>query len=80
MATPGLHIFRDALRGKDVDWLPITEAWKQLSDGTISDYEAAIPVEWSGALPFVQEAINKIGNARDHIEECAIEVQRVLKC
>lgn len=80
IATSGLHIFRDALRGKDVDWVPITDTWKQLSDETIFDYEAAIPVEWSMALPFVQAALEKIRNARDHIEECAIEVQRVLKC
>lgn len=80
MATNGMHIFRDALRGKDVDWVPVTESWKQLSDEAISDYEAVIPDEWSEALPFVQAAIGKIRNARDHIAECAIEVQRVLKC
>ncbi|MEG3180256.1 HipA family kinase [Sphingomonas sp. LT1P40] len=80
MATPGHHIFRDALRGRDVDWAVITHAWKQLSDATISDYASAIPQEWSASLPAVQAAIEKIGNARDHIEECAIEVQRVLKC
>jgi hypothetical protein len=80
MATFGMHIFRDSLRGKDVDWVPITEAWKRLSDETISGYEAVIPVEWSGALPFVRDALRKIRHARDHIAKCAIEVQRVLKC
>jgi hypothetical protein len=51
-----------------------------LSDDIISDYEAVIPVEWSDAVPFVQEALGKIRNARDNIVECANEVQRVLKC
>jgi hypothetical protein len=80
MATIGVHIFRDALRGRDIDWPPITEAWQRLSDEAISDYEAVIPDEWSEALPFVRGAIGKIKNARNHIAECAIEVQRVLKC
>lgn len=80
MATSGVHIFREALRGKDVDWVPITESWKRLSDDLIADYEAIIPVEWSAALPILHDAFRKIRNARDHIDECAIEVQRVLKC
>lgn len=80
MATPGQHIFRDALRGKNVDWSSITESWKQLPDETLSDYEAVIPVEWSVSLPFVQAAIEKVRNARDHIDACANELQRVLKC
>jgi hypothetical protein len=80
MATNGSHIFRDTLRGRDVDWGPITDVWKELSDDIISDYEAVIPVEWSDAVPFVQEALGKIRNARDNIVECANEVQRVLKC
>ncbi|MBA4092057.1 MAG: hypothetical protein C0494_15905 [Sphingobium sp.] len=80
MATPGQHIFRDALRGRDVDWMPITDAWKQLSDEAISDYGAVVPAEWAASQPFVQAAIEKIRNARDHIEDCAIELQRVLKC
>jgi hypothetical protein len=80
MTTPGIHIFRDALRGRDIEWATITQSWKDLSDETISDYEAALPMEWAIALPFVQSAVEKIRNARDHIDECAIEVQRVLKC
>jgi hypothetical protein len=80
MATPGTHIFRDALRGKDIEWAPIVQPWKDLSNETISDYEAALPAEWATALPFVQSAVEKIRNARDHIDECAIEIQRVLKC
>lgn len=80
LVITGTHIFRDALRGRDIDWEPITEKWEQLSDATISDYEAAIPNEWSEALPFVEVALEKIRNARDHIAECAIELQRALKC
>lgn len=80
MTTPGIHIFRDALRGRDVEWASITQPWKELSDETISDYEAILPAEWATALPHMQSALEQIRNARDHIDECAIEIQRVLKC
>ena len=80
MATPGAHIFRDALRMRNMEWEAVTSPWKSLSDDAISDYEAMIPDEWATALPFVQAAVQKIRNARDHIDECAIEVQRVLRC
>jgi hypothetical protein len=80
MATPGVHIFREALRGRDIDWVPIIEPWQKLPDEIISCYEHVIPAEWSAGIPFVHAAIERIRNARDHIVECAIEVQRVLKC
>lgn len=80
LITPGQHIFRDALLGKTLDWVPVTERWKQLSDGMIADYEGAIPSEWDAAMPAVRAAIEKIQNARNRIDDCAIEVQRVLTC
>ncbi len=80
MSTPGIHIFRDALRGMDIEWAPVTESWKELSDDAILDYAAVLPPEWAAAMPHVQAALDKIRSARDHIDECAREVQRVLKC
>lgn len=77
--TPGFHIFREGLKGRNPDWPAITARWTALSDGNIEDYEAAIPGEWDEALPHVGEAIVKIKAARDHIEACAQEVQRVLR-
>lgn len=76
--TPGAHIFRDALHRRAIEWEPIAAPWKELSDAQIADYEAAIPAEWAAALPAVRTAIDKIKSARDHIDECVSEVQRVL--
>ena len=78
METPGAHIFRAPLRKQVVDWEPIKAAWKGLSDADLADYEAAIPPEWADALPAVGGAITKIRNARDNIDACVVEVQRVL--
>lgn len=78
METPGMHIFRDALRGREVDWEPIRGRWKGLSDGQIDDYEAALPGEWSAAHTSFVEAIDKIKAVRDNIDRCIQEVQRIL--
>lgn len=78
MEKPGIHIFRDALRGRELDWRPIVERWQGLSDGQIDDYEAALPPEWAGAQGAVHTAIDKIKTVRDNIEGCVAEVRRVL--
>jgi hypothetical protein len=78
METPGMHIFRDALRKREVDWRPIQARWAGLSDGQLDDYEAVLPSAWSGAQAAFRSAIDKIKIVRDNIEGCVVEVQRVL--
>jgi hypothetical protein len=80
LSTPGWHIFRDALQGKDIDWDPTLHAWGKLSDDMVDGYAAAIPAEWEDALPTIEVAIDRIKQARDNIADCTTEVQRVLKC
>jgi hypothetical protein len=46
----------------------------------VNDYIAAIPVEWQTDLPTIHGALDRIRQARDNIADCALEVQRVLKC
>ena len=78
ISVPDAHIFRNALQGKLVDWAPIAAVWKGLSDGQLDDYEAALPPEWINALPTIRTGITKIKNARDRIDDCVVEIQRVI--
>jgi hypothetical protein len=80
METPGAHIFRVPLRRQVVDWAAIEGAWQGLSDARLADYQAVLPAEWASAGPAVGRAIEKIRNARDNIDGCIAEVQRVLTC
>lgn len=80
MATPGWHIFRDGLHGKSVEWAPAVEKWKSLTDQMIDDYRGALPTAWSSADPAILRAIDRIKQARDNIDACVAEVQRMLKC
>jgi hypothetical protein len=77
--TPGAHIFHAALRKKVVDWSPIRAAWHGLSDALLADYQASLPKEWAAAGPAVRKAVEKIRNARDNIDGCVAEVERLLK-
>lgn len=80
LSTPGWHIFRDALHGKDIDWDSAHESWGHLSDAMLEDCAGAVPIEWDASLPRVEAAIDRIKLARDNIDDCTTEVQRVLKC
>jgi len=78
MEQRGKHIFRDALRRREVDWSPIVTRWQGLSDGQLDDYEAVLPVEWETAREAFRMAIDKIKAVRENIEGCVAEVRRVL--
>ncbi|MGH6861772.1 MAG: HipA family kinase [Phyllobacterium sp.] len=76
---PGLHIFRSGLRGREIDFGPIRRSWLALSDARISEYGEAVPDEWSSATKSVASALQLIKDARDNIDACLIEIERVLK-
>ncbi len=78
METSGMHIFRDALRGREIEWQPAIDRWKGLSDTQLDDYEAVLPTEWEPARGAVRTAIDKIKTVRENIEGCVAEVRRVL--
>jgi hypothetical protein len=75
----GMHIFSNALRGKNLDFGPIRAKWLSLSDPQIDGYEWQLPSAWQGAKTEIAEALKLIKGVRDNFEECANEVQRVLK-
>lgn len=79
LETPGLHIFRAGLKGKQIDYTPIRAAWTGLSDAQITAYGNAIPAEWAGATNSVASALQLIKDARDNIDACITEIQRVLQ-
>jgi hypothetical protein len=78
LETPDFHIFRLPLRGVTIDFGPIRKAWVGLSDERIAEYEQAIPPEWSGVGAAVTGAAALIKGARDQIDACLQEIQRVL--
>lgn len=76
---PDGHIFCQGLKKRDLDFGPLPGLWSGVSDARLLEYRAAIPPEWSEALPKVDEALERIRNARDNIEGVIAEVERVLQ-
>lgn len=73
-----VHIFIDFLKGKNVAWQPIIDKWKILTDMQLDNYISFIPQSWNSSKPRIERAINQVKNARDNIEDCTREIQRVL--
>ena len=80
MATPEWHILRDGLQGQEIDWETTVGSWKAISDEMIEGYAACLPDQWAEAQPVIHSALDRIKQARDNVEDCAIEVQRIIKC
>ena len=78
IAQPAHHIFTAKLKGRQIDFEPITLAWKGLSDARLSEYASTLPIEWAVAAAAVNDAVTLITDARDQIDQCIVEAQRVL--
>lgn len=75
---PGNHIFVQLLKGKQIDFGPIRNRWNSLSDTRLQEYEATIPQEWAAAKLDMAAAVKLIADARDNIDACIGELERIL--
>jgi hypothetical protein len=73
------HIFFSRLKGRHLDFQPISEVWSQVTDARLQAYRAAIPPEWNEALPIVEGALERIRNARNNLDGIIAELARVLQ-
>ena len=73
------HIFASGLKRHRLDFAPLGALWSAISDDHLSEYRAAIPPEWSEALPAVDEALGRVRDARDNLDGVIAEVERVLQ-
>ena len=72
------HIFLSGLRGRSLDFGPLRELWCAIPEGRLQEYRNAIPPEWDAALASVDEALDRIRNARDNFDGIVSEMKRVL--
>jgi hypothetical protein len=83
MAAPGAdseHLFHTALAGRrDLPLDIVRETWADLSDTRLGAYDALLPDAWHSARAPVQEALVLLRTVRDTLQECLIELQRVLQ-
>ena len=77
----GGHIFCADLRNRRqrIDLSPLPGVWSAISDPRLEAYRAAVPPEWNEAQGAVEEALDRIRNARDNIDGVIAEIERVLQ-
>ena len=73
------HIFSTEFKRYDLDFAPLPALWSKVSDARLEEYRAAIPQEWNDAHRAVNEALDRIRNARNNIEGVIAEIERVLQ-
>jgi hypothetical protein len=79
MDQPEGHIFCRGLKKRDLDFSPTLAVWSGVSDARLQEYRTAVPSEWSDALPAVDEALDRVRNARDNMDGVIAEIERVLQ-
>ena len=73
------HLFCRDLMTRNLDFGPLRQRWSAISDDRLLEYRRAIPPEWGAAHPAVEEALDRIRNARDNLDGVIAETRRVLQ-
>ena len=73
------HLFCRDLKTRNLDFGPLRQRWSAMSDDRLLEYRQAIPPEWDAAHPAVEEALDRIRNARDNLDGVIAETRRVLQ-
>lgn len=79
LETKGRHIFLASLKRSRPDFAPFRERWAAINDARLDEYRAAVPTQWAADVALdLDSALSLIRNARNNIDACIIEIQRVL--
>ena len=73
------HLFCHELKTRSLDFGPLRQLWSAISDSRLQEYRQAIPPEWEAGHPAVEEALDRVGNARDNLDGVIAEIRRVLQ-
>ena len=73
------HLFCRDLRARNLDFGPLRRRWSEISDNRLLEYRQAVPPEWDAAHSAVEEALDRIRNARDNLEGVIAEIGWVLQ-
>ena len=73
------HLFCRELKTHNLDFEPVRQRWSAISNDRLQEYRQAIPPEWEAAHPAVEEALDRIRNARDNLDGVIAETRRVLQ-
>ena len=73
------HLFCRELKKRNLDFGPLRRLWSAISDDRLLEYQQAVPPEWDAAHAAVQEALERVRNARENLDGVIAETRRVLQ-
>ena len=73
------HLFCRELKKRNLDFGPLRRLWSAISDDRLLEYRQAVPPEWYVAHPAVEDALDRVRNARDNLDGVIAEIGRVLQ-
>ena len=73
------HIFATKLKNAEFDLSGLADNWKGLTDQRLNDYLSALPPEWNSEIHVANNMIGSTKDIRDNIDDCLIEIERVLR-
>lgn len=72
------HLFKDSLRGGEINLGRLAGAWEAITDVRLAEYQSALPLEWLADGGVTQNVLGYISNVRDNIQSAMAEIVRVL--
>lgn len=73
MIAPGGHLFGAGLRGRNLNFEPIRQAWSSISDDRLQEYLSTLPLEWAEVQAAMEAAIAHLRMVRGRIGDCVAE-------
>jgi hypothetical protein len=78
LTAPDGHIFGAKLKGRELDFNSVRQAWVAISPERLEEYAASMPREWDGAADAMKAALDHLQEVNRRIEECLAELERAL--
>jgi hypothetical protein len=74
LTGPDGHLFGADLRGRNLDFEPIRQAWSSISDERLR----TLPPEWAEARAAMDAAVAHLRTVRERFGDCLVELRRAL--
>jgi hypothetical protein len=75
---PRAHLFSDSLRGREFSLDRIAGAWEGTTDARLTEFQGALPTEWSADNATAEKILGYIKKVRDNVQPALAEISRVL--
>lgn len=74
----GCHVLGQGLKGKVLDFAPLSAVWSALSPISFMRYAGGVPSEWAEGMKTVRDAERHLTQVHEQFDGCLVELKRAL--